>query len=98
MPVRKLSISVPPEVAETIKAAAAEEGKSVSTWVAEATARQAAEAVALAEGRQAARELIEEYEAEHGPIPVDSQRRVRQALTDLGLFGSDEQEPLRAAG
>ena len=34
MTVRKLSISVPPEVEETIKAAAAEEGKPVSAWLA----------------------------------------------------------------
>ena len=41
MTVRKLSISVPAEVEETIKAAAAQEGKPVSTWLAEAATEKA---------------------------------------------------------
>ena len=39
---RKPSISVPAEVEETIKAAAAEEGKPVSAWLAEAATEKAA--------------------------------------------------------
>ncbi|WP_424706091.1 DUF1778 domain-containing protein [Kitasatospora acidiphila] len=56
MSARKLSISVPPEVAETIKAAAAEEGKQVSAWLAEAAVEKAQIAVPHAQGRVAARE------------------------------------------
>jgi uncharacterized protein (DUF1778 family) len=41
MTARKLAISVPPEVEETIKTAAAEEGKPVSAWLAEAAAEKA---------------------------------------------------------
>jgi uncharacterized protein (DUF1778 family) len=41
MTAQKLSISVPPEVEETIKAAAADEGKPVSTWLAEAATEKA---------------------------------------------------------
>jgi hypothetical protein len=92
MTVRKLSIS---KVEQTIKAAAAREGMSVSAWVAEAASRQAAEEAALAEGRAAARELIAEYEAEHGPVPEASRRRAHQALAELGLLVDGE---LPAAG
>jgi hypothetical protein len=42
MTVRKLSIPVPAEIEETIKAAAAEEGKPVSAWLAEAATERLA--------------------------------------------------------
>jgi hypothetical protein len=85
MTARKLSISVPPEVAETIKAAAAEEGKPVSAWLAEAAVEKAQAAAAHAEGRAAARELITQYEAEHGPLPDESRQRAREFMMDAGL-------------
>jgi hypothetical protein len=91
--VRKLSISVPPEVEETIKAAAAEEGKPVSAWLAEAAIEKAHAAALYAAGRAAARELVAEYESEHGPLPAESRQRARQFLTEAGLI-----EPQRAAG
>ena len=50
-PSRKLSISVPAEVEETIKAAAAEEGKPVSAWLAEAATEKARAAALQAVGR-----------------------------------------------
>ncbi len=62
MAVRKLSISVPAEVEETIKAAAAEEGKPVSAWLAEAATEKARAAAQYAAGRAAARELVAEYD------------------------------------
>ena len=86
MAVRKLSISVPPEVEETIKAAAAAEGKPVSAWLAEAATEKA---------RAAARELVAEYESEHGPLPAASRQRARQFLIEAGLI---DDEPQRAAG
>jgi AcrR family transcriptional regulator len=56
-----LSISVPREVEETIKAAATEEGKPVTEWLAEAAVEKA-HIAALHEGRAAARQLMAEYE------------------------------------
>ena len=95
MTVRKLSISVPAEVEETIKAAAAEEGKPVSAWLAEAATEKARAAAQFAAGRAAARELVAEYEAEHGPLPEASRQRARQFLLETGLI---DDQPQRAAG
>lgn len=95
MTARKLSISVPPEVEETIKAAAAEEGKPVSAWLAEAAVEKAHIAVLHAAGRAAARELVAEYESEHGPLPEESRQRAREFLLEAGLL---DDEPWRAAG
>jgi hypothetical protein len=95
MTVRKLSISVPPEVEETIKAAAAEEGKPVSAWLAEAATEKAHSAALHAAGRAAARELVAEYENEHGPLPAESRQRAHQFLVEAGLI---DDEPQRAAG
>lgn len=94
MTVRKLSISVPPEVEETIKAAAAEEGKPVSAWLAEAAAEKARAAALNAAGRAAARELVADYQSEHGPLPAASRQRARQFLIEAGLID----EPLQSAG
>ena len=95
MTARKLSISVPPEVEETIKAAAADEGKPVSTWLAEAATEKAHAAALQAAGRAAARELVAEYEQEHGPLPAASRQRARQFLLEVGLLVD---EPQQAAG
>ena len=43
----------------------------------------------------AARELIAEYEGEHGPLPAASRERARQFLIEAGLI---DDEPQRAAG
>ena len=94
MTVRKLSISVPAEVEETIKAAAADEGKPVSAWLAEAATEKARAAVLHAAGRAGARELIAEYEQQHGPLPAESRRRAREFLIEAGLL---EDERPRAA-
>ena len=95
MTVRTLSISVPPEIEETIKAAAANEGKPVSAWLAEAATEKARAAALHAAGRDAARELVAEYESEHGPLPAASRQRARQFLIETGLI---DDEPHRAAG
>jgi hypothetical protein len=86
MAVRKLSISVPPEIEAAIKAAAAEEGKPVSTWLAEAAQEKAMLAAQHAEARSAARELVAEYEEEHGALPEESRQRARRFLTEMGLL------------
>src|ERR1035441_323112 len=95
MTVRKLSISVPPEVEETIKAAAAEEGNPVSAWPAPAATEKARAAARHAAGRAATRELVAEYESEHGPLPAASRQRARQFLVETGLIDA---QPQRAAG
>ena len=95
MTARKLSISVPPEVEEIIKSAAADEGKPVSAWLAEAATEKAQAAALHAAGRAAARELVAEYEAEHGPLPATSRQRAREFLTEAGLLTD---EPTMAAG
>jgi hypothetical protein len=95
MTARKLSISVPPEVEETIKAAAAEEGIPVSAWLAEAAVEKAHMAALHAAGRAAARELVAEYESEHGALPEESRRRARDFMLEAGLL---DDEPWRAAG
>ena len=95
MAVRKLSISIPREVEETIKAAAAEEGKSVSAGLAEAATEKAQTAARQAAGRAAARELVAEYESEHGPLPEASHRRARQFLVETGLL---DDSPEQTAG
>ncbi|WP_274558801.1 hypothetical protein [Streptomyces spiramyceticus] len=95
MTARKLSISVPPEVEETIKAAAEEEGKPVSTWLAEAAIEKARAATLRADARAAASELVAEYETEHGKLPEESRQRARQFLLEAGLL---DDESWRAAG
>jgi hypothetical protein len=95
MTVRKLSISVPPDVEETIKAAAAAEGKPVSAWLAEAATEKARAAARHAAGRAGARELVAEYESEHGPLPAASRQRAREFLAEMGLL---DDEPQQAAG
>jgi hypothetical protein len=95
MTARKLSISMPPAVEETVKRAAAQEGKSISAWVTGAVTQCAAQAAARVEGRAAALDLVASYEAEHGPIPEASKRRVREFLAELGF---DEPDQLQATG
>lgn len=92
MTVRKLSISVPAEVEESIKAAAAAEGKPVSAWLAEAATDKARSDARQAAGRAAATELIAEYEDEHGPLPEQSRQRARQFLAEAGLLDEAPQQ------
>lgn len=90
MTARKLSISVPPEVEELIKAAAAEEGIAVSTWLAKAAVEKAKAARKRAEGLAAAEELVAEYEREHGPVPEADWQRYRDFLEEIGIPADDE--------
>ena len=92
MTARKLSISVPPEVEETIKAAAAGEGKPVSAWLAEAATEKAHAAALQAAGRAAARELVADYEQTHGPLPAASRQRARQFLAEVGLLDDEHRQ------
>lgn len=95
MTVRKLSISVPPDVERMIKSAAAGEGKPVSTWLTEAATEKVQAGARHEAGREAARELVADYEKAHGSLPAASRRRARQFLQEVGLLGD---EPQRATG
>ena len=89
MTARKLSISVPPEVEEMIKAAAADEGVAVSAWLAKAAVEKAQAAAKHAAGRAAAEEMVAEYERDFGPIPESSRRRAREFLRESGLVDGE---------
>jgi predicted nucleic acid-binding protein len=52
----------------------------VSAWLAEAATEKARAAAEHAAGRAAARELVTEYESEHGPLPAASRQRAREFL------------------
>lgn len=86
MGVRRLSISVPQEVEESIRMAAAGAGLSVSAWL----ARVAAHSAVLEDGRRAVRE----YEGEHGSLSESSRTEARRVLDELGIG----QPGRRAAG
>lgn len=86
MTVRRLSVSVPPEVEHNIRVAAAEAGLPVSTWLAQV----AAHAAAVDEGRRAVRE----FETEHGKLHEGERARARRDLDELGIG----QPAHRAAG
>lgn len=58
MKVVKVSVSFDPELGEAIRAAAAQQGQPVSTWLADAAAHKLRS--------EALREFLDEYQAEHG--------------------------------
>jgi hypothetical protein len=67
--VGKISVSMPTDVIETVKAAAAAEGISVSAWMTHAADQAADRARRVAIARAAADELVAEVEALTGTIP-----------------------------
>jgi hypothetical protein len=89
-----VSTSVAQEIREAIKAAAASEGTAVSARLAEAATEKARAAALQAAGRAGARELVAEYEQEHGQLPEQSRRRAREFMLESGLL---DDEPDRAA-
>jgi hypothetical protein len=68
--VTKLTISLPEDLAEDIRAEAAAEGTTVSAWFAE----QARRSLLLAEAKAA----LQDYEAEHGAITEAEREEVRR--------------------
>lgn len=82
MNVQRMSISLPPEVAEIVRQAAARAGKSVSAWLADAAVERAEHEAGLADGRAA----MAEYEAEYGPLPEELRAKVRAELIELGVI------------
>ena len=78
MKVDKLSISFEPELGDAVRAAAAQAGQPVSSWLAEAAASKLrAEALA---------EFLASWESEHGVLTPEE---VARAERELGLKASD---------
>jgi hypothetical protein len=78
MKVDKLSISFEPELGDAVRSAAAEAGKPVSSWLAEAAATKL-RADALAE-------FLVSWETEHGVLTA---QEVARAEAELGLAAGD---------
>jgi len=87
MTVEKLSVSVPHEVAELIRAAAAQAGMSVSSWITDAARKKLAGGVAAADAVTAAEELLASAVAEHGPPTAADLAWVAEVLTASGSTG-----------
>jgi hypothetical protein len=76
--VDKFSVSFDPELGDAVRSAAAESGKPVSSWLAEAAgSKLRAEALA---------EFLNDWQGEHGIITADELARAEQ---ELGLAASD---------
>ena len=78
MKVDKLSISFEPELGDAVRSAAAEAGKPVSSWLAEAAASKLrAEALA---------EFLRGWQAEHGVLTAEE---IASAERELGLAAGE---------
>lgn len=78
MKVDKLSISFDPELGDAVRSAAAEAGKPVSSWLAEAAASKLrAEALA---------DFLDGWETQHGVLTAEE---LAAAERELGVVGSD---------
>jgi hypothetical protein len=78
MKVDKMSISFDPDLGDAVRAAAAETGKPLSSWLAEAAASKLrAEALAR---------FLDDWEAEHGVLTA---AEIAQAEQELGLRAAD---------
>jgi hypothetical protein len=78
MKVDKLSVSFDPDLGDAVRSAAAQAGKPVSSWLAEAAASKLrAEALA---------EFLSGWEGEHGALTAEE---VARAERDLGLAAGD---------
>ena len=74
VPVKKIAISLPEELADRAREEAAREGLPLSQWMAEAVARRVREA--------AAREALRLYEEEFGEITEDELREITSEWPD----------------
>ena len=78
MKVDKLSVSFEPDLGDAVRSAAAQAGKPLSSWLAEAAASKLrAEALA---------ELLASWEAEHGVLTAEE---VARAERELGLTAGE---------
>lgn len=74
MKVDKMSVSFAPDLGDAVRAAAAQAGKPLSSWLAEAAAAKLR--------AQALAAFLAEWESEHGALTADE---VVKAERDLGL-------------
>jgi hypothetical protein len=72
MKVDKMSISLDAGLAAEVREAARRSGQSLSAWVADAVAEK--------RRSEALQEVLDEWEAEHGPIPDEELARARNEL------------------
>jgi len=78
MKVDKLSVSFEPDLGDAVRSAAAQAGKPVSSWLAEAAASKLrAEALA---------DFLASWEAEHGVLTAEE---IARAERELGVTASD---------
>jgi hypothetical protein len=78
MKVDKLSVSFDPDLGDAVRSAAAQAGKPVSSWLAEAAASKLrAEALA---------DFLASWEAEHGALTAEE---IVRAERELGVAASD---------
>jgi Arc/MetJ-type ribon-helix-helix transcriptional regulator len=75
MTVRKISVSLPSDMAEQVDAAAARAGLSLSAWL----ARSASHSIRIEQGLDA----VAEWEAEHGAFTAADLTRAAGELADL---------------
>src|SRR6266851_4892914 len=82
MKVDKLSVSFEPDLGDAVRSAAAQAGKPVSSWLAEAAASKLrAEALA---------NFLASWEAEHGVLTAEE---IARAERELGMTASDTAAP-----
>jgi len=102
MGVRKISVSIPEEIADQALADAARRGVGLSAWLTEAVRERLERERTIDVGYRAARELVVEYEAEHGPIPAEAHEWAQAVLAGADTDGAagfdDAAHPQRAAG
>ncbi len=78
MKVDKLSVSFEPDLGDAVRSAAAQAGKPVSSWLAEAAASKLR--------AEALTDFLAGWEAEHGALTT---QEVAQAERELGLATGD---------
>ncbi len=82
MKVDKLSVSFDPDLGDAIRSAAKRSGRGLSGWLAEAAAAKLrSEALA---------DLLDAWEAAHGPLTADE---LASATLELGLPSKSSTEP-----
>lgn len=82
----KRSVSLPPELEKAVVSAADARGETFSAWLADAAWRKLSAQARQDEGLAA----IEEFEAEHGPIPPQARADARTVLIAAGVIQPSE--------
>ena len=74
MGVRKITVSLSPDLAASVDEDAEARGETVSAWIADAAARKLR--------RKAAREALQKFEATHGSISDSERTKARKLWPD----------------